>query len=160
MSLQGILAWVLSLPKNYFHPHFPSLPKLHLCPGADHADSTKCICWPGKGYVHPHTNRLVRGTRGERRLDIWSSARSLWKSLLRADRESLIFRPGESHFQSKGDIFPTVKVKCEVKIAAQEGPTELKAESEDFALPGCIVMSWVGPCFNSPKIRDLMVGLV
>lgn len=55
--------------------------------------------------------------------------------------EPVLCRPGESHFQSKGDIFPKVKVKCEVKTAAQEGPTELKAESEDFALPGYIVMS-------------------
>lgn len=55
--------------------------------------------------------------------------------------EPALCRPGESHFQSQSDIFPKVKVKCEVNIAAQEGPTELKAESEDFALPGCIVIS-------------------
>ena len=50
-------------------------------------------------------------------------------------------RPGESHFQSKGDVFPKVKVKGKVKIAAQEDPTELKAESEDFTSLRCIVMS-------------------
>lgn len=50
-------------------------------------------------------------------------------------------RPGDSHCQSKSDVFPKVKVKCEVKIAAQEGPTELKDQSEDFAPLECIVMS-------------------
>lgn len=50
-------------------------------------------------------------------------------------------RPEKSHFQSNSDAFPKVKVKCKVKIAAQEGPIELKAESEDFTPLGCVVMS-------------------
>lgn len=53
--------------------------------------------------------------------------------------ESALCKPGGFHFQSKSDVFP--KVKCELKIDAQEGPTELKAESEDFTPLGCKVTS-------------------
>lgn len=53
--------------------------------------------------------------------------------------ESALCKPGGFHFQIKSDVFP--KVKCKVKIEAQKGPTELKAESEDFTPLGCKVIS-------------------